>query len=73
MLPVPGMGLGSQVGYSQNATGVTDYHAHNLVSIGPDASAELLQQWIAPIGAAYYGAKIANYAPFFAKGAKAGM
>ena len=73
MLPIPGAGFGSQVGYSQSATGVTDYHAHNLVSIGPDASANLLQQYIAPIGAAYYGAKIANYAPFFASGAKRGL
>lgn len=73
MLPIPGAGFGSQVDYSRNAPGVTQYHAHNLVSIGPDASANILQQYIAPIGAAYYGAKIANYAPFFASGAKRGL
>lgn len=73
ILPGPGLGYGSQVGYGQEAAGVTAYHAHNLVTIGPDAAANVLQQYITPVAAAYLGAKIANQTPFFARGAKRGL
>lgn len=71
-LPFPGAGYGSQTPYYQSALGLTDYHSHNLASIGPDAATNLLQQYVAPVAAAYLAAKTLNLEPFYAKGFKRG-
>lgn len=69
-LPIPGAGFGTTTPYYQSATGMLDYHTHNMVSALPDAGATVIQSAL-PFASVYAAQKMMGASPFFARGAKA--
>lgn len=69
----PGLGMGSDLPYYQNASMHTQYAGGVIINPLPDAAMNFAQQYALPFGAYYAGYKIHQAAKFKARGAIGGV
>lgn len=69
----PGLGMGSDLPYYQNASMHTQYAGGAIINPLPDAAMNFAQQYALPFGAYYAGYKIHQAAKFKARGAIGGV